>query len=108
MICGTCGEECYHSHVAYSDSGERMETCNNCGNVTITYIPDVYWPGHVHTNPNITDRMGHPIELTSRRHKAQVMRQQGISEAGDRFHGSVSGNYSYFVPPRGNNHGKKR
>ena len=106
MICTTCNEECYHTHVSYSIDGQRLETCNNCGNVSMTYIPDVYWPGSVHKNPNITDHMGRPIELRSKRHKAEVMRKQGISEAGDRYHGSVSGNYSHLV--KGYNYGKKR
>lgn len=79
------------------ENGQSVETCNFCGSFSTTYIPDVYWPGHSHTNPNITDRMGNPIYLESRQHKARVMKEQGLSEAGDRVHGSVQGNYGYFV-----------
>jgi hypothetical protein len=83
-----------------------MESCNNCGTHSVSFIPDVYWPGHTHTNPNITDNMGREIELTSRSQKARIMREKGLSEAGDRYHGSVAGNYNYFI--NGAPHGKKR
>lgn len=97
MICSTCNNEAHHVHVSIDEKGKKTESCNRCGSYSTTWRPDVYWPGHPHTNPNITDRMGREILLTSPRHKAQVMREQGLSEAGDRYHGSVAGNTAYFL-----------
>lgn len=94
MECRGCGKHAHYLKIRFVD-GVAIENCKNCGAVETSNvgIPDVYWPGHAHTNPNITDRMGREILLTSRRHKAEVMRKQGISEAGDRVHGTVFGNY---------------
>ena len=88
--CEHCGnEEAHRIQIRYINKGqnqdpERIERCNKCGDMGNSTIPDVYWRG-TEKNPNITDRMGKPIELRSRRHKAEVMRQLGYSEAGD-FH----------------------
>jgi len=51
-------------------------------------IPDVYWPGHEHYNENLTDNMGNPILLKSRRHKAEALKMMGVTETGDRVRGA--------------------
>ena len=87
MICAGCGERAYWAKTYYSRS-EKHEICNRCsGDLMNTTIPDVYWPGHSHTNENLTDIMGKPYLLTSKRHKAAIMQELGVIETGDRVRG---------------------
>lgn len=53
----------------------------------MVWVPDVYWPGHIHKDANIVDNMGNEILLESRQHKATLMRERGMREANDRVHG---------------------
>lgn len=88
LNCRSCGnDKAYRISVRMIDE-TPVDICNRCGDVGSTYIPDVYWPGYAYKSENITDKNGNPILLTSRTHKATVMREQGIVEAGDRHHGS--------------------
>ncbi len=89
MKCEGCGNDnAWHVRTRFTESG-REEICNACGlEGAGDGIPDVYWPGHPHYNPNICDKMGRPIHLTSRGHKAEVMKEIGLQEAGDRRHGA--------------------
>lgn len=98
VACPTCGAtDWFAIKTDYSrDLKESFTQCSEChrhGKAKEAYNgdfgqADVYWPGCSHTNPNITDRMGRPIELTSRSQKARVMREQNISEAADRVRGA--------------------
>lgn len=95
MICRNCGEASHHISTKISDAGMPMDTCTNCGDVGNSGLPDVYWPGYTHKNDNICDMMGKPIELTSRRHKAQVMKEKGLRESGDPYHGTRIGSHHH-------------
>lgn len=95
MICGTCNEFTHRIRVRFDD-GIKSEICDRCGDVGKVGLPDVFWPGHAHYNPNITDNMGKEILLTSRNHKARVMKEQRMSEAGDAYHGSKQGAYKHL------------
>lgn len=87
LKCDGCGNKlAYKISIHYTKEG-RDCSCDKCGSVGLSGIPDVYWKG-THSCENITDNMGTPIVFTSRRHKAEVMKKQGISEAGDMYHGS--------------------
>lgn len=103
LKCRGCGND--HAYrVSIRLVGEDyVDICNRCGDVGSTYVPDVYWPGYAYKSENITDKNGEPILLTSRRHKAEVMRQQGIVEAGDRYHGSRMSLLQKMVPERNRN-----
>lgn len=95
MECRTChNDRPITVRAIYSLKEGIIESCDRCGQVSMPQMPDVYWPGHQHTNPNITDNMGNPILLESRQHKAKIMKQKGIIEVGDRYHGAS------FVPGR--------
>lgn len=84
MICEACGnKEAFR--IIQSESG--FKACDRCSNMSFTGIPDVYWPGRPHYNENLTDKMGNPVYLTSRRHKAEVMHKLGVMETGDRVGG---------------------
>ena len=95
MTCQRCGNQAaYHITSWYDRATEKMvEVCDGCGGDRRGVIPthsDVYWPGAPHRNPNICDDIGRPILLESREHKARVMKELGIREAGDRTRGSNS------------------
>jgi hypothetical protein len=53
---------------------------------------DVFFDGKkgAYVDHNIVDPVTHPfgMEITSRSHKAQVLRQNGLKEVGDKRHGS--------------------
>lgn len=86
MTCRGCGhEEATRTFTRIDIGGTLTESCDRCSKISGSSVPDVYWPGNAHFNPMLTDDKGSPIWLESRRHKAEVMRKQGLREAGD-FH----------------------
>jgi hypothetical protein len=89
MECRACGnKEAYHVRTIY-DEGQLWDSCNKCSQIGAGQSnPDVYWPGHEYKSENLCDTNGNPILLRSRQHKAQVMKELGVSEAGDRIHGA--------------------
>lgn len=87
MRCGSCHNDSYAVMTRAID-GKLHDFCVKCNaEFRKNTVPDVYWPGHQHTNENLTDSMGNPILLRSRRHKAAVMRELGVREVGDRIRG---------------------
>lgn len=95
LHCRGCGSNVSHHTQTRIVEGELRDTCDRCGSVGNAGVPDVYFKGP-HTNPNITDLMGRPIELTSRRHKADVLRKQNAREAGDSYHGTKQGAFKHL------------
>lgn len=75
---------------AYGEKYERCEACGATGDGLPT-LPDVYFTGKTQKFANLCDDMGRPYEITSKRQKAQVMRQLGVSEAGDLVNGAPYG-----------------
>jgi hypothetical protein len=69
------------------------ECCDVCGRLGISGadVPDVYFAG-----PYVDPNLAHPdrpweangVLVTSKRHKAQLMAEQGLREAGDRKGGA--------------------
>lgn len=69
------------------------ECCDKCGNLSIgdASLPDVFFQG-----PYVDPNLAHPdrpwekdgVLVTSRRHKAQLMAEQNLREAGDRKGGA--------------------
>lgn len=89
MICRGCGNpEAYHKHGVWND-GEIEETCNACSNLRLSDAgsPDVYFSHIGQKFDNLTDKMGRPIEIQSKRHKKQVMDKLGVREAGHTVNG---------------------
>jgi hypothetical protein len=100
MKCPSCSYKyAYKLQITLDKKGNKKEVCDKCGNLSSTWIPDVFWDGNT-TNPNITDKMGDPIPFYSRQQKANVLRSKGMSEAGDRVHGSYVGTTRYQVMPQ--------
>lgn len=100
LKCRGCGNDAAYRVQVRMIESEPVDICNRCGDVGSAHVPDVYWPGHAYKSDNITDANGVPILLTSRRHKADVMRQQNLSEAGDRYHGSRMESLKHMIPER--------
>lgn len=97
LKCGNCGNEnAIHLTIRYDASGKSDDVCDRCGGDRRSAIPtdpDVYWPGHAHYNPNVCDRMGRPIYLTSKSHKAEVLKKLHMQEAGDVSRGNRRGDH---------------
>lgn len=95
MICNGCGNaEAYQIRSIY-DKGEVFDSCDRCGNVSVAALPDAYL-GHIgQTFSSLCDDMGRPIPIQSKRHKAEVMKSLGVSEAGDRVNGAPYGSKSW-------------
>jgi len=98
LSCRGCGNSAAYRVQARMIENKIIDICDRCGDVGSAHVPDVYWPGHAYKSENITDANGNPILLTSRRHKAEVMREQGLSEAGDKYHGSRVETLKHMVP----------
>lgn len=88
MECNNCGaKDAFKWRVAFSKEG-RFESCDRCSrDVFNTGVPDVYWDGPGY-HPSLVDEKNQPIFLWSRRHKAEIMKQQNAREAGDMYRGS--------------------
>jgi hypothetical protein len=69
-----------------------VETCDRCGDVPAFKFSDVYFPqkSGAHFVTNLADpnksQLGNMVY--SREHKAQLMRDLGVKESGDRVHGA--------------------
>lgn len=104
LSCRGCGNERAHRLSVRRAGTGFADFCDRCGAWGPgAGVPDVYWPGHAYKSDNITDANGDPILLTSRRHKADVMRQQNLSEAGDRYHGGRMEILSAMIPKKESN-----
>lgn len=70
---------------------EVYDWCSECERpVQVGGTPDAYLPRIGMTFENLCDKTGTPIPIMSKAHKVQVMREKGVIEAGDRYHGSAS------------------
>lgn len=100
MECNNCGNaHAYAIRIGKDKQLGWLESCNLCGGVSgsSAYVPDVYWngPGYMST---LVDKHNKPIFLESRRHKAQVMKEQNAREAGDLYHGSRGTEVAHIRP----------
>lgn len=93
MKCPTCGDAFAYCVTTRWDekTGEKFESCDRCGAKGIG-VPDVYferpeWVEHLadDNDPSTWDK---GTFITSKRHKAEVMKRLNLRESGDRIHGS--------------------
>ena len=61
--------------------------CKSCRNPR-TYIPDVYFDGKPEENLANDPNTGAPRVFSSPRQKASYLKERGLMEAGDKFHGA--------------------
>lgn len=68
------------------------ESCDKCGSLPAFRFSDVYFDQKKGAQfiPNLADSNKSQLGtlVTSRSHKAQVMRELGVKESGDRVHGA--------------------
>lgn len=102
-VCRGCGRESVHIRTVV-EGDELIEQCDraDCGNLAMANagVPDVYLGRSGQKFENLTDEMGHPIEISSKRHKKEVMDRLGVSEAGDRVNGAPWGSKSWVEGTR--------
>jgi len=101
MTCRGCGnDQAWHTKTIYED-GQIISLCDRCGlEGAGDGVPDVYLAYIGQKFENLTDKMGNPIEIQSKRHKAEVMKQLGVREAGDRVNGATFGTKSWIEGTR--------
>lgn len=74
-----------------------MTLCNACGlQGAGEGVPDVYLKRSGQKFENLTDKMGRPIEIRSKRHKKEVMDRLGVSEAGSLVNGAPYGSKNWI------------
>lgn len=88
MTCKGCGnEEAYR----WRKRDDGAESCDKCSSISSPWLPDVYFK-----EPYLDPNLAHPdrpkekdgVWVESRRHKAQLMKEQGLVEGGDKKHGA--------------------
>lgn len=84
MKCDACGTNKARVQMLVAP-GEWV--CDLCSDVPAPTIPDVYW-GNGRIIENLVDERGQPIRFMSKGHKAAVLKEKGLSEIGDKIHGS--------------------
>lgn len=94
MKCEGCGNEnAWSVHKKKESLTQRIyEECNTCFDSTVPHNPDVYfrqpyWDENLHDfdDPHYDFRKG--TFITSKSHKAYVLKKCGIREAGDSVNG---------------------
>ena len=91
MTCGGCGNQSAVAVRLTYEAGQRIEMCDlpSCGGVTVSAKRDVYFR-QPYVDQNLADAKNpFGTEIRSARHKAQVLKAQGLREDGDRHHGSL-------------------
>jgi len=90
MICRGCGNQNATIVKIVYENGKPLEVCDDidCGNLKCPRVPDVYFR-EPYFDSNLGDNNSpHGKFIRSKRHKMKVMQEQGLREAGDRYHGS--------------------
>ncbi len=88
MTCDSCGNKSA-TRLSYSQGKDSCDRCGNLGKITFA---DVFFDQKkgAYLDSNITDpvKAPHGTMITSRSHKAEVMKANGLKEVGDKRHGS--------------------
>jgi hypothetical protein len=87
VVCNSCGNQAAY-RISYSAAGE---CCDRCGKVGSATFHDVHFT-QPYLDPHLVDpkKPGQKdgVWITSRSHKARIMRELNLREAGDRVRGS--------------------
>ena len=89
MICNACGNQ--HAHRIRM--GAAYQCCDRCGGLGNVRHSDVYFRA-----PYLDPNLAHPkrpwekdgVWVESREHKARLLSEQNLREAGDRQHGAIN------------------
>lgn len=94
-LCGGCGNsDAWVIHYKTEKlTGRRYEECNRCFDSSIPKNPDVYfrepyWADNIHDYDDPTHDRQRGTFITSKAHKAYVLKKCGLQEAGDRRGGT--------------------
>jgi len=91
VVCSGCGNlNAYVVRVGYAGK-ERVENCDQCGNLKPPATYDTYLgsKGGVRVEENITEPgTGRPIPYATKGEKAAILKRLNLREAGDRVHGA--------------------
>ena len=98
MRCNRCGsDDSIRMRIIYDTETNRThEICDRCGFRTSVCIPDTYFRTPYFDENLADEQHTHGQFIESKRHKAQIMRQLGIREAGDRIHGSRNQEFKHY------------
>lgn len=93
MICSGCGNRFPTVTRTWFDRESRrfLEVCNSadCGNLKPPTFHDV-WVPKPYFDPNLGDENNpHGRMIESKGHKAKVLKELGLREDGDRYHGAI-------------------
>lgn len=90
--CGN-GDPLYKRHIKEKFTGKYFDECERCCDSSVASNPDVYfkapyWDANIHMpgDPGYDPDRG--TFVTSKVHKAYLLKKMGCREAGDRHHGS--------------------
>jgi len=82
MICSCGNENATQWRKVYDAEGNSLECCETCGQVRTPAIPDVYFKEPYH-DEHLADKLHpHGQYVESRRHKARLLKELGLREAG--------------------------
>lgn len=85
MICLNCNST---EAKIWRKCEDGTESCNNCSNVRNPGLPDVYFK-QPYFDPNLADKKNPQGRwIDSKGQKAQIMKDIGVREAGDKKHGA--------------------
>lgn len=94
--CSNCGSLEWYEMRTMIEGTSPYDLCSECPKpVQVSGIPDAYLGRPGETFKNLTDAMGKPIEIQSKRHKKEVMDRMGVREAGEWVNGAPFGTKSW-------------
>jgi hypothetical protein len=108
MHCNSCGTDvASRVRSCISSSGEILESCDVCANISPVWLPDVYLGGpggSTQTDECLCNpETGKPIPFSTKREKAAVMRMLNVKQAecAERQHGARNESHlhrkKYFI-----------
>ncbi len=85
MDCNSCGNKAAY-RVSYSSGGSSCDRCGNLGTIKFAdvYFKEPYFDAHIAHDT----KAPFGTQIKSRQHKADVMREYGLKETGDKRHGA--------------------
>jgi len=96
MKCNGCGNE----NARHIRIGKGFEVCERCGSLDVGGVPDVYCPEGGYFDENLADKTHRKGQfIRDRHHKAAVMRDLGLAEAGSLRNPETGKVTPYFKNP---------
>jgi hypothetical protein len=92
MECDTCGNKfAYRIRTKFFDN-KIISCCDSCGNLDQVHVADVYFKEPYYDENIVDDKISSTWTkgtfVTSRSHKAELMKKYYLYESGDKIHGA--------------------